>query len=138
MRLFLLALLALSIAASCSAWSPPPIAKSASTQTKSPDRREFLTSLIVGSATPFLISSPAVAAPSQEQKDKDNIVKGYNRLQYLLDNWEAETTVCKTGQEVSDHMMVHSYNFSSYHTLLHYLSWRRQHLVIGVSAHQQK
>jgi hypothetical protein len=41
------------------------------------------------------------ATASQEQKDKENIVKGYSRLQYLLDNWEKETTVCKTGQETT-------------------------------------
>lgn len=28
-------------------------------------------------------------------------MKGYNRLTYLLDNWEDETTVCKTGQETT-------------------------------------
>ncbi|KAL3903210.1 MAG: hypothetical protein SGILL_010532, partial [Bacillariaceae sp.] len=45
--------------------------------------------------------SNAAAPSAQEQKDKENIVKGYNRLQYLLDNWEKETTVCKTGQETT-------------------------------------
>lgn len=37
----------------------------------------------------------ANAAESQQDKlDKENLVKGYKRLQYLLDNWEKETTIC--------------------------------------------
>lgn len=39
----------------------------------------------------------AVAADSQEDIDKANILKGYSRLKYLLENWEKETTVCKIG-----------------------------------------
>lgn len=42
-------------------------------------------------------SQPASAAPSQEDIDKANVVRGYQRLQYLLDNWEKETTVCGMG-----------------------------------------
>jgi hypothetical protein len=42
------------------------------------------------------ISLPANAASSsQAEKDKEKIVKGYKRLNYLLDNWEKETTVCR-------------------------------------------
>jgi hypothetical protein len=52
--------------------------------------------LAVLSAT-FTTPLPAFAAVSQEETDKANIVKGYKNLQYLLDNWEKETTVCKTG-----------------------------------------
>jgi hypothetical protein len=33
--------------------------------------------------------------------DEEKIIQGYKRLQYLLDNWEAKTTVCKTGQETT-------------------------------------
>ena len=36
----------------------------------------------------------AVASYPQENTDKENIIKGYKRLQYLLDNWETETTIC--------------------------------------------
>ncbi|KAL3776941.1 hypothetical protein ACHAW5_009253 [Stephanodiscus triporus] len=63
---------------------------------------------VVGSSTP---SSPANAASTtttsssssspQDARDKENIVRGYERLQYLLDNWDAETTVCKIGQETT-------------------------------------
>jgi len=40
---------------------------------------------------------PAFASSNQEEVDKENVVKGYKRLQYLLDNWEKETTVCGMG-----------------------------------------
>lgn len=49
----------------------------------------IFSALVVGSMTPF----PALAYP-QEKTDKENLVKGYKRLQYLLDNWEKETTIC--------------------------------------------
>lgn len=62
----------------------------------STSRRETLAQ-IVGVGTFLLGSKPALAA-SQEEIDKANIVSGYKRLVYLLDNWEKETTVCKIGQ----------------------------------------
>lgn len=64
-------------------------------------RREFF-GIIGGIGSIVLLpDSSSAAAVSQEQKDKENIVKGYKRLQYLLDNWEKETTVCKIGQETT-------------------------------------
>jgi hypothetical protein len=39
----------------------------------------------------------AVDTTSQEASDKAKIVKGYQRLTYLLDNWEKETTICGRG-----------------------------------------
>ncbi|KAL3945156.1 MAG: hypothetical protein SGBAC_000759 [Bacillariaceae sp.] len=64
-------------------------------------RREFF-GLVGGIGSLVLLPDSNLAADvSQEQKDKDNIVKGYNRLQFLLDNWEKETTVCKIGQETT-------------------------------------
>jgi len=30
----------------------------------------------------------------QEATDRENVVKGYRRLSYLLDNWEKETVIC--------------------------------------------
>jgi hypothetical protein len=72
--------------------------------TNSNRRRRFLNSgssailLAIGSAFSTNGRSPANAAISQqEQHDKDNILIGYQRLQYLLDNWEKETTICGMG-----------------------------------------
>jgi len=59
-------------------------------------RREFFHRVTF--VTSSLVTQPALAA-SQDDKDKANLLKGYQRLQYLLDNWEKETTVCKVGQE---------------------------------------
>ena len=59
-------------------------------------RRGFIgKTLGVGASLAF--SQSALAAPSQDEIDKANIVKGYKRLTYLLDNWEKETTVCGMG-----------------------------------------
>ena len=57
----------------------------------------FLTA-VVATATPpvALAKAPAV---SQEDADKAKLKKGYDRLTFLLDNWEKETTVCKTGTD---------------------------------------
>lgn len=72
-----------------SAWGVPENGVSLS-------RRETLGSIAAASSI-LLGLQPAFAA-SQEDIDKANVVKGYKRLQYLLDNWEKETTVCKIGQ----------------------------------------
>lgn len=57
------------------------------------NRRQFF---VAAGASAVLTSSPSpsLAASSQEAADKAKIVKGYQRLTYLLDNWEKETTVC--------------------------------------------
>jgi hypothetical protein len=49
-------------------------------------RRNFFGSMATVSA--LIFSEPAVAADPQLEKDKANILKGYQRLTYLLDNWE--------------------------------------------------
>lgn len=55
-------------------------------------RSVFVSSGILGS----LLSTPSDAlAYPQESADKEKIKKGYQRLEYLLANWEKETTVCK-------------------------------------------
>jgi|EP00970_Alexandrium_tamarense_P020445 hypothetical protein len=101
-RLLITTLLALN-PLPCSAWSSAP--NSPSTSASSVHRRDFFR--VIGStasATLLLPSLPsnAAAAPTFSQtKDADNVVKGYNRLQYLLDNWEDETTICKIGQETT-------------------------------------
>ena len=45
------------------------------------------------------VAQPAFAATTQDDKDKANILKGYQRLNHLLDNWDDETTICKTGND---------------------------------------
>ena len=64
-------------------------------------RRGFMgTAFGIGvSATSGILSfnTPAFAAMSQEDIDKTNVVQGYLRLQFLLDNWDTETTVCGMG-----------------------------------------
>ena len=70
-----------------------------STSPSTSTRREWFTSsLAVIGATVLAPALPASAkALSQEEADKENIVKGYNQLQYLLNHWVEETTICKTG-----------------------------------------
>ena len=61
------------------------------------NRRQFWNQLAAtagGAGAIVLSPPPAHAASSQEATDKAKIVKGYQRLTYLLDNWEKETTVC--------------------------------------------
>lgn len=60
-------------------------------------RRQFAASAIA--AICISPKQSKAAQMSQMEKDKANILKGYNRLNYLLDNWEKETTVCKTGND---------------------------------------
>jgi len=43
----------------------------------------------------FLLGSHDATAASQDEIDKENIVKGYKRLSYLLEHWEEKTTNCK-------------------------------------------
>ena len=57
------------------------------------NRREALTSIV--SVGAVLVGSRGAVAASQEDIDKENIVKGYKRLCYLLDHWEEKTTNCK-------------------------------------------
>jgi len=50
-----------------------------------------VTAVIAAVATGVL--SP-LEANATTQTDQENLVKGYKRLQYLLDNWQKETTIC--------------------------------------------
>ena len=95
--------LAINLAA-CAAWTAPraprtPLA-GAVRPPSSHGRRDFLARSVAGAAAAAFAPPPAAAAASQEQRDRENIVRGYNRLQYFLDHWEDETTVCSMGQEV--------------------------------------
>ncbi len=63
-------------------------------------RREVLARVLMsGFMVPTLDSTNTVAfaatTPSSTEKaDKENLIKGYQRLSYLLQNWDKETTVC--------------------------------------------
>jgi len=83
--LLIITILAL-ICAGCTAWSP-----GTTRHDRKLDRRGFISSAIIGSTTIINTSSSVAHAAS---KDEENIVKGYNRLQYLLDNWEEEVCTC--------------------------------------------
>ena len=68
-------------------------------------RRDFIGTafgLGVSATTAGLVlvsgGQPALAAATnQPEIDKANVIKGYQRLQFLLDNWDKETTVCGMG-----------------------------------------
>jgi len=58
----------------------------------------FLSTMLTTSAAAVALGPlPSMAATSypQAESDKKKIVSGYKRLEYLLNNWEKETTVCK-------------------------------------------
>lgn len=63
--------------------------------TTSSTRRQFGQQLLFGGAA-LTSSLPAFAAKDSAAEDKERIVKGYNRLNYLLDHWETETSFCGT------------------------------------------
>mmetsp|Transcript_9971 Transcript_9971/g.27255 ORF Transcript_9971/g.27255 Transcript_9971/m.27255 type:complete len:231 (+) Transcript_9971:2082-2774(+) len=63
----------------------------------SQSRRDVLLTGITACLVASPIPAAAAAKQSQETIDKANILKGYDRLVYLLDNWEKETTVCAIG-----------------------------------------
>lgn len=85
MSTLFLTILAL-ICAGCTAWSPGTTPR----HDRKLDRRGFISSAIIG--TTIINTSSLVAHAAS--KDEENIVKGYNRLQYLLDNWEEEVCAC--------------------------------------------
>ena len=60
------------------------------------NRRSFVLGGILTTTATTLIGSnqPALAAAASD--DKEKILQGYKRLNYLLDNWEKETTYCGT------------------------------------------
>ena len=87
------------LAATSSAFSfhhPKSDASSSNIDAARLSRREFGFKVIgtAGACTVPLLSEPAFAKASQEDVDKGNLLKGYERLTYFLDNWEKETTVC--------------------------------------------
>jgi hypothetical protein len=50
---------------------------------------------LLGGGAAFLLVDPASATGAQDiEADKQKILKGIQRLNYLLDNWVQETTIC--------------------------------------------
>lgn len=78
--------------------------ESGTSQSTCCSRRSFWhqsASLAVSAGAVLMGNTPSVLAAglSQEDVDKQRIKKGYERLTYLLDNWEAETSICNTGTD---------------------------------------
>lgn len=67
--------------------------------TESVSRRNFgnlvLRNLGIAASTVATLTQPAMAKDTYAD-DKQKILTGYSRLNYLLDNWEKETTFCGT------------------------------------------
>lgn len=61
------------------------------------DRRDMLSTCVASFG--LAAFAPHALAASSLDADKAKIVAGYKRLNYLLDHWEEETTVCKTGND---------------------------------------
>jgi len=71
------------------------IATAASTSSRRLFGSQFLTTVAAASASSFFVTPPnAWAKTSEVDEDKNKLKKGYERLTYLLDNWDRLTTVC--------------------------------------------
>ena len=90
-----------ALAAVCSAFTPGGAGEPPSAAASAECRRRDVLGTLAASSSLLLAPRPALAISPQEKKDRDNIVAGHARLQYLLDHWEEETTVCKIGQETT-------------------------------------
>jgi hypothetical protein len=84
----LIALQLLALAASIAALTPSNLEPTT--------RRGFAGQVITSFITTGvgLSFNPSLAAASTVDDDKSKILQGFERLNYLLDNWEKETTVC--------------------------------------------
>lgn len=85
------------------AWTAPQQSPSTSSQDLKECRRGFLSksiavcSTVIGTTSiiqPESAAAKATVVSEQVKTDKENIVKGYKRLDFLLKNWEKETTIC--------------------------------------------
>jgi len=91
--MFFASILILSLWMNASALVSPVSNRPTHIEVTSWNRRDALSSIV--SVGAVLVGSRGAAAASQEDIDKENIVKGYKRLCYLLDHWEEKTTNCK-------------------------------------------
>ena len=82
--------------------STPLFGSSSEEQTTACSRRQAWQRTGRGLAAVALsVASPTYAKSDPLEIDKQKILAGYKRLNYLLDNWEKETTNCKTKTQYS-------------------------------------
>lgn len=62
-------------------------------------RRLFISTVLAPSFLAVSADSANAKGAVAELDDKQKILKGYERLNFLLDNWVAETTVCGKGED---------------------------------------
>ena len=99
----------LSVSVSVSAAFAPiytPKAQSKICMLQDASRRRFFETMLVGTAatasvcvTPPVVPAAVAAESAQDIADKAKIAKGLQRLNYFIDNWDKETTVCKTSND---------------------------------------
>lgn len=84
-----------------------PKAQSEIRMLRDTSRRRFFETMLVGTAaatasvcvTPSVVPAAVAAESAQDIADKAKIAKGLQRLNYFIDNWDKETTVCKTSND---------------------------------------
>lgn len=100
MARLLVSLLSLVLLGSISSYTFQPHSSKARSKARPKARRSFLTtassSLIAPFIAPVIIATQAEAAGTGPTKeDLDRLRKGKEGIDYLLNNWEKETTVCR-------------------------------------------
>ena len=58
-------------------------------------RRDFFTTSTIATTTLLTFNQPAFAGAPPTEEELARIRTGYDNIQYLLNNWEKETTVCR-------------------------------------------
>ncbi|KAL3802044.1 hypothetical protein HJC23_010800 [Cyclotella cryptica] len=98
----------LSLANLATSWTPPSTNPPSLPHNHVTSRRTLLQTTAPTTLLLLLLPPPppSNALPTSsltptQQKDITNLQRGYTRLQYLLTHWEAETTLCQTGQETT-------------------------------------
>lgn len=95
----------LSVTTLVTAFAPSTVYKSRSksklAMATDDSRRNFIGRAFVGTSMGlWAIPNSAISKESaQDILDKEKISKGLHRLNYLLENWESETTVCNTSND---------------------------------------
>jgi hypothetical protein len=95
----------LSVTTLVTAFAPSTVHKSRSkpklAMASDDSRRNFFGRAFVGTSMGlWAIPNSAISKESaQDISDKEKISKGLHRLNYLLENWESETTICNTSND---------------------------------------